>query len=127
MAPEEHILASLVPWKRDPLPKGPERGARLARREAREYREYLSAEQRRQPGCPARELGDGTGFQGTSPANEKSFMLRHFDGHVFVYHPYEETPHCVGPGASAHRSVRLMRHAWVTSISETEARTDVLR
>ena len=27
------------------------------------------------------------------PANEKSFTLRHFDGHVFVYHPYEETPH----------------------------------
>jgi hypothetical protein len=28
----------------------------MARREAREYREYLSAEQRSQPGCPAREL-----------------------------------------------------------------------
>ena len=26
------------------------------------------------------------------PANEKSFTLRHFDGHVLVYHPYEETP-----------------------------------
>ena len=34
----------------------PERGARMARREAREYREYLSAEQRSQTGCPAREL-----------------------------------------------------------------------
>src|SRR5437773_12439665 len=33
-----------------------ERGARIARREAREYREYLSAEQRREPGCPAREV-----------------------------------------------------------------------
>src|SRR2546427_5980287 len=28
----------------------------MVRREAREYREYLSAEQRSQPGCPAREL-----------------------------------------------------------------------
>src|SRR5688572_25583556 len=28
----------------------------MARREAREYREYLSAEQRSQPGCPAWEL-----------------------------------------------------------------------
>src|SRR3989441_5941992 len=28
----------------------------MARREAREYREYLSAEQRSQPGCPALEL-----------------------------------------------------------------------
>jgi hypothetical protein len=27
------------------------------------------------------------------PANERSFRLRHFDGHVFVYHPHEETPH----------------------------------
>ena len=26
------------------------------------------------------------------PANQKSFTLRHFDGHVFVYHPYDETP-----------------------------------
>ena len=33
-----------------------ERGARLARRDDREYREYLSEEQRRQPGCPAREV-----------------------------------------------------------------------
>src|SRR2546428_11657511 len=28
----------------------------MVRREVREYREYLSAEQRNQPGCPAREL-----------------------------------------------------------------------
>jgi hypothetical protein len=28
----------------------------MARRDEREYREYLSEEQRRQPGCPAREL-----------------------------------------------------------------------
>ena len=26
------------------------------------------------------------------PANEKSFTLRRFHGHVFVYHPYEGTP-----------------------------------
>jgi hypothetical protein len=34
----------------------PERGARMARRDDREYRKYLREEQRRQPGCPAREL-----------------------------------------------------------------------
>ena len=33
-----------------------ERGAWMARREDREYREYLREEQRRQPGCPAREV-----------------------------------------------------------------------
>src|SRR5207245_7013074 len=33
----------------------PGRGARMARRDDREYREYLREEQRRQPGCPARE------------------------------------------------------------------------
>jgi hypothetical protein len=33
-----------------------ERGARLARRDDREYREYLRKEQRSQPGCPAREV-----------------------------------------------------------------------
>ena len=33
-----------------------ERGARLARRDDREYREYLREEQRRQAGCPAREV-----------------------------------------------------------------------
>ena len=47
------------------LPSGPstlnkdqiaERGARMARRDDREYREYLREEQRRQPGCPAREV-----------------------------------------------------------------------
>ena len=32
-----------------------ERGARMARRDDREYREYLRKEQRSQPGCPARE------------------------------------------------------------------------
>jgi hypothetical protein len=33
-----------------------ERGARLARRDDRAYREYVREEQRRQPGCPAREV-----------------------------------------------------------------------
>src|SRR5438045_1899071 len=33
-----------------------ERGARMARRDDREYREYLREEQRSQPGCPAREV-----------------------------------------------------------------------
>jgi uncharacterized protein len=33
-----------------------ERGARMARRDDREYREYLKEEQRSQPGCPAREV-----------------------------------------------------------------------
>ena len=33
-----------------------ERGARLARRDDREYGEYLSEEQRSQAGCPAREV-----------------------------------------------------------------------
>ena len=33
-----------------------ERGARLARRDDQEYREYLREEQRCQPGCPAREV-----------------------------------------------------------------------
>jgi hypothetical protein len=33
-----------------------ERGARMARRDDREYRQYLREEQRSQPGCPAREV-----------------------------------------------------------------------
>jgi hypothetical protein len=35
-----------------------ERGARLARRDERAYREYVSEEQRSQTGCPARQVGD---------------------------------------------------------------------
>jgi len=31
------------------------RGARMARRDDRGYRQYLTEEQRRQPGCPARK------------------------------------------------------------------------
>ena len=33
----------------------PVRGARIARRDDRGYREYLREEQRSQPGCPARK------------------------------------------------------------------------
>jgi hypothetical protein len=33
----------------------PERGARMARREKRANRDFVSDEQRRQPGCPARQ------------------------------------------------------------------------
>ena len=33
-----------------------ERGARLARRDDRAYREYVREEQRRQAGCPARKM-----------------------------------------------------------------------
>src|SRR5688500_3010232 len=38
----------------------------MARREERAYWAYVSDEQRRQPGCPARELGESSRFQGTS-------------------------------------------------------------
>jgi hypothetical protein len=34
----------------------PERGARMARRDDRAYREYVREKQRRQPGCPARKM-----------------------------------------------------------------------
>src|SRR5438128_4634963 len=49
----------------------PERGARLARREERAYREYVSDEQRSQAGCPARRtvkywLGQDTSFACTA-------------------------------------------------------------
>ena len=43
-----------------------ERGARMARRDDREYREYLRKEQRRQPGCPAREVVLDQPIQATS-------------------------------------------------------------
>ena len=45
--------SGLSPLNEDRIP---ERGARMARRDDREYREYLREEQRSQPGCPAREL-----------------------------------------------------------------------
>jgi hypothetical protein len=57
--------ASLVPWNRDVLHKSRERGARMARRDDRAYWAYVREEQRRQPGCPARELCDTSRFQGT--------------------------------------------------------------
>src|SRR5205807_1058191 len=59
------VRATIAPARSRPLPSGPstlnedqiaERGARMARRDDREYREYLSEEQRSQPGCPAREV-----------------------------------------------------------------------
>jgi len=43
---------SLVPWKREALHKSRSAGARLARREERAYRPYVSEEQRRQPDAP---------------------------------------------------------------------------
>jgi hypothetical protein len=43
-----------------------ERGARMARRDDREYREYLREEQRSQPGCPAREVVLDQPIQATS-------------------------------------------------------------
>ena len=47
-----------------------ERGARMARRDDREYREYLRKEQRSQPGCPARKAvllqrGQATSYRGS--------------------------------------------------------------
>jgi len=38
----------------------------MARRDDREYREYLREEQRRQPGCPAREVVLDQPIQATS-------------------------------------------------------------
>jgi len=49
-----------------------ERGARMARRDDREYREYLREEQRRQPGCPAREVVLDQRGRATSGASEKA-------------------------------------------------------
>ena len=40
----------------------------MARRDDRAYREYVREEQRRQLGCPARELCDSSRFQGTTVA-----------------------------------------------------------
>ena len=48
-----HASSGLSPLIKDQIA---ERGARLARRDDREYREYLREEQRRQTGCPAREV-----------------------------------------------------------------------
>ena len=45
----------------------PERGARMARRDDRAYREYVREKQRRQPGCPARKLVLDQRIQATGP------------------------------------------------------------
>jgi hypothetical protein len=51
--------ATLPPWASDlsvsVVQRISERGARMARRDDRGYREYLREEQRSQPGCPARK------------------------------------------------------------------------
>jgi len=47
------IPSGLSTLKKDQIA---ERGARLARRDDRAYREYSREEQRRQAGCPAREV-----------------------------------------------------------------------
>jgi hypothetical protein len=49
----------------------PERGARLTRRDDREYREYLREEQRRQTGCPARKVVLDQPIQATSRTMKK--------------------------------------------------------
>ena len=54
----------------------------------------------------------GTLTLGLGPANEKSFTLRHFDGHVFVYHPYDETPQL--PVAATFEIGSDNRATWLT-------------
>ena len=53
----------------------------MARREERAYSAYVSDEQRRQPGRPARELGESSRFQGTRPlalfASRDGLIERH--------------------------------------------------
>ena len=48
-----------------------ERGARVARREERAYREYSSDEQRRQSGCPARKPHDNYRVHSTRSARRR--------------------------------------------------------
>jgi hypothetical protein len=47
------------------LAEVPERGARSARRDNREYCAYVREEQRREPRCPTRGFGEVLRFQGT--------------------------------------------------------------
>jgi hypothetical protein len=54
----------------------PERGAGLARREDRAYREYARDEQRSQPGCPARRIGDSYVGQDTRACRTGSTTCR---------------------------------------------------
>src|SRR5215475_1591831 len=62
-----------------------ERGARMARRDDREYREYLREEQRRQPGCPAREVVlDQRGQAPSLIWNDLLSSPRSFDGGLAV-------------------------------------------
>ena len=60
----------------------PERGARMARREERAYREYVSEEQRRQAGAPAARFVRG-GVETGCPARQMSayFGLGTLEGH----------------------------------------------
>ena len=55
----------------------PERGARMARREERANREYVSDEQRRQPGCPARELCHESRGRDTREVRMGQLVARH--------------------------------------------------
>ena len=52
-----------------------ERGAWMARRDDREYREYVREEQRRQPGCPAREVVLDQRGQATSRAIDRGWLV----------------------------------------------------
>src|SRR5207244_12106593 len=56
-----------------------ERGARMARRDDREYREYLREEQRSQPGCPAREVVLDQRGRATSAGDQIHDMDSHAD------------------------------------------------
>jgi hypothetical protein len=53
-----------------------ERGARLARRDDRKYREYVREEQRRQTGCPAHEVVLFHRGRATSPVGDASLRSR---------------------------------------------------
>src|SRR5258705_2446916 len=64
----------LVPWKRDPLPKSRSAAPGWQGATTEKYWVYSREAQRRQPGCPAREFGDGTRFQGTTSSCLESFQ-----------------------------------------------------
>ena len=54
----------------------------MARRDDRRYREYLTEEQRSQPGCPARGLVQLMTLPGTqSPRRDRVMVLIQMDGH----------------------------------------------
>src|SRR4051794_1118414 len=55
-----------------------ERAARMARRDDREYREYLREEQRSQPGCPAREVGLDQPIQATRWVDRLESHVSHY-------------------------------------------------